>query len=155
MERQDVLEFLGSLKNLKVDDVAFRYKKSRQFSGLAFVKLANKEEMEECLTYHKKDIIPDQRYVEVFVSSKTEFKSALNTKEGSKREGTAISEIASKDNGFMKVRGLPFDSTLEDIQGFFADFELFDFGVYRSYYRDRPDGQCWVVFKDEKTAEEA
>jgi len=61
-------------------------------------------------------------------------------------------DCANESNGFVKARGLPFDSTLEQIAEFFAGFEIMHGGVWRSYYRDRPDGQCFVVFKDEATA---
>lgn len=65
-------------------------------------------------------------------------------------------DLADESNGFVKARGLPFDSTLEDIAAFFDGYKLAeDIGIFRSYYRDRPDGQCFAVFKDEKIAADA
>jgi RNA recognition motif-containing protein len=66
-----------------------------------------------------------------------------------------VDDICSKDNGFLKARGLPFDCTLQEIKDFFKGFELSGDGIYRSYFRDRPDGQCYAVFKDAKIAGEA
>ncbi len=53
---------------------------------------------------------------------------------------TKVGTIADKDNGFVKARGLPFDCTLKDVANFFEGYDMEGAGVYRSYYRDRPDG---------------
>jgi len=63
--------------------------------------------------------------------------------------------VANTQNGFLKARGLPFDTTLEKIQDWFEGFGIVQDGVWRAYYRDRPDGQCFVVFKDANEAQAA
>lgn len=91
----------------------------------------------------------------MFASSETEFKSALHTRKGQTGKTIHYTLAGNPQNGFVKARGLPFDSTLEEIEEFFDGFEVVPGGVWRSYYRDRPDGQCFVVFKDGVVANEA
>ena len=46
---------------------------------------------------------------------------------GDKKTGATIvqiDDICSKDMGYLRIRGLPFDCTLKDIASFFDDYEL-------------------------------
>ncbi len=78
VEKREVIEFLSSIKDIKDEDVAFRFRNNGGFSGLAFIKLQSEEDEKEALGYHRKYL--DKRYVEVFTSSQEEFISADHTK---------------------------------------------------------------------------
>ena len=77
VSENQVIKFLGTITGLSEDDCAFRYRRDGKFSGLAFIRLVSEEDQQIALTYHKKYI--GDRYVEVFKSSRTEFKSAVHT----------------------------------------------------------------------------
>ena len=61
---------------------------------------------------------------------------------------TDIKDIATKDNGFLKVKGLPYKAGFNEIKEFFKEFEVVNNGIYRAYQRDRPSGECFVIMKD-------
>jgi len=143
-EVQDILDFFKEVKDIDESDIALRFQRDGRFSGLAMVRVHSAEDEQIALDMHRKYL--GKRYVEVFHSEKEEFQSAANQSGKSKGPTAKLTDIATEENGVVKARGLPYDSTFDQIKEFFKEFKLHKDGVYRQYFRDRPDGQCFVVF---------
>lgn len=77
--------------------------------------------------------------------------------DGKRRRGGARSENGSEASGLVvKMRGLPYAATEEDIVQFFGGFRLADGGVCRGRDRHgRASGEAWVRFVDGDEARRA
>lgn len=80
-------------------------------SGEAYIELDSEDEVEKAIKKHKKTM--GSRYIEVFQSNKAEVDWIL------RRTGKPRINLDPNLDGFVRLRGLPFDSDEEDIRRFF------------------------------------
>ncbi|TNN56266.1 Heterogeneous nuclear ribonucleoprotein H2 [Liparis tanakae] len=95
----------------KVNGVCFTYSKEGRPSGEAFIELNMSEDFKTALTKDRKYM--GHRYIEVFKSNRSEMDWVL------KRSGPADYESCS--GCMLRLRGLPFGCSKEEIVQFFSD----------------------------------
>lgn len=157
----DITDFFHGLD---VIDVLFVHKGGK-FTGEAFAVLGYPLQVDFALQRNRQNI--GRRYVEVFRSKKDEYYKAIANEVSDARSGSprralprARSYDESKDlaehTGFLRLRGLPFSASKEDIIDFFKDFVLSDEKISITATSDgRPTGEAYVEFanaEDSRTA---
>jgi len=109
-------------------------------SGEAFVELENSDDYAEAEKKHNQHI--GSRYVEVFPVQENELPKKRSNPN---REG---------DDCIMRLRGLPFTCSKDDIFDFFEGYDIVSNGiVLPSDHQGRPTGDAYVQFIDKDTAE--
>lgn len=81
-------------------------------SGDAIIELLTPEDFEKALEHHKKEM--GTRYIEVFPCKREEMEWIL-----SRSSGGSGHQAADLSSAFIRLRGLPFGCTKEDIRTFF------------------------------------
>ena len=66
-----------------------------------------------------------------------------------------IEQVISQSAGIIKLRGLPFSCTEEDIVNFFSGFRLIKNGIKRAIVGGRPSGECYVLLDSKEEAQRA
>merc|ERR1711931_321961 len=60
------------------------------------------------------------------------------------------------DDGYVRLRGLPYEATKKDIAAFFAGIEITPYGITLTMDQDgRPSGDAYVEFTSTEEAEKA
>ncbi|XP_071917126.1 uncharacterized protein [Coffea arabica] len=148
----DIAEFFH---NLDVIDVLFVHKGGK-FTGEAFSVLGYPLQVDFALQRNRQNI--GRRYVEVFRSRKDEYYKAIANEVSDARGGSprrAVPRARSFDEGkdlaehtgFLRMRGLPFSASKEDIIDFFKDFVLSEEKISITATSDgRPTGEAYVEF---------
>lgn len=148
----DVTEFFHGLD---IVDVLFVHKGGK-FTGEAFCVLGYPLQVDFALQRNRQNI--GRRYVEVFRSKRQEYYKAIanevsDARGGSPRRSTsrAKSYDEGKDSaehtGVLRLRGLPFSATKDDIMEFFKDFVLSEDSVHIIMNSEgRPSGEAYVEF---------
>lgn len=149
---------------LDVIDVLFVHK-SGKFTGEAFCLLSYPLQVDFALQRNRQNI--GRRYVEVFRSRKDEYYKAITNEIMDSRGGSprrAVPRARSFDEGkdsiehtgLLRLRGLPFSASKEDILDFFKEFELSEEKIHITATSDgRPTGEAYVEFaspEDSKSA---
>lgn len=149
---------------LDVIDVLFVHKGGK-FTGEAFCLLSYPLQVDFALQRNRQNI--GRRYVEVFRSRKDEYYKAITNEIMDSRGGSprrAVPRARSFDEGkdsmehtgLLRLRGLPFSASKEDIMDFFKEFELSEERIHITATSDsRPTGEAYVEFdspEDSKSA---
>lgn len=171
----DVYDFFTELD---IVDVLF-VKKEGRFSCDAFVVFALPVQVEFALRKNRQNI--GRRYIEVFRSKKQEYYKAIAEEIGSENQRPASRRDQSnapavRDNndnsqqqedrkndkddvehtGVLKLRGLPFSATKEDIIDFFGDYTLSEDSVVIVSRSDgRATGDAFVEFESAEDSKAA
>ncbi|KAL6563924.1 hypothetical protein OROHE_005164 [Orobanche hederae] len=125
-------EIVDFFHGLDVIDVLFVHKGGK-FTGEAYCVLRYPLQIDFALQRNRQNI--GRRYVEVFRSRKDEYYKAIanevfDAPSGSPRRGAqrarSFDEVRdlSEFKGLLRMRGLPYSASREDILDFFKDFEL-------------------------------
>ena len=80
-------------------------------SGEAYVEMESEEDVTKGLEKHKKNM--GNRYIEVFTSNRKEMDWAT------RRTGPNKTDMDPALDGFVRLRGLPFDCNEDDVRQFF------------------------------------
>ncbi|CAH1794102.1 unnamed protein product [Owenia fusiformis] len=115
-------------------------------SGEAYIELASEEDMKTALTKNKEHM--GRRYIEVFRSKRSEMEWVV------KRSGQGAN-VGSSD-AVVRLRGLPFGCTKEEIAHFFSGLEIAPNGI--TIVQDRPGkstGNAYVQFTSPQLAEQS
>uniref|UniRef100_A0A1E1WGD0 RRM domain-containing protein n=1 Tax=Pectinophora gossypiella TaxID=13191 RepID=A0A1E1WGD0_PECGO len=119
---EDVLDFLvgvnvvGGKEGVHLTEV-----RPGRPSGECFVEVETTQDVEEALKKDKENM--GKRYIEVFSTDRQDMEWALNAMRQSENGFGGISNV-SDDMGIVKLRGLPFGCSKEEIVQFFNG-ELF------------------------------
>jgi len=114
-------------------------------SGEAFVDFASEEDVEKAV--EKNNAHMGSRYIEVFRSKKSEMEWVV------KRSGADHSNMSE---ACVKLRGLPFGCSKEEIAQFFTGFEIVPNGIMLPEDRmGRSTGEAFVQFASQDIAEKA
>ncbi|OIV92032.1 hypothetical protein TanjilG_01741 [Lupinus angustifolius] len=148
----DVAEFFHGLD---IVDVLFVHKGGK-FSGEAFCVLGYPLQVDYALQRNRQNI--GRRYVEVFRSKRQEYYKAIanevsDVKGGSPRASRTKSYDEGKDSaehtGVLRLRGLPFSASKDDIMDFFKDFVMSEDSIYIIMNSEgRPSGEAYVEFEN-------
>jgi len=138
----EVCEFLGTI-GLKVQPEAVTM--LHNAAGEAFITLERQDQMAEVLKANRQQI--GKRYVECFESSAAERQQVCERNRATMREDAGY-------RGVLRLRGLPFSCTVDEILEFFArPAALQADNVHLMRRADgRPSGDAYAVFDTEEAA---
>ncbi|RDY10439.1 Heterogeneous nuclear ribonucleoprotein F, partial [Mucuna pruriens] len=157
----DVAEFFHGLD---IVDVLFVHKGGK-FTGEGFCVLGYPLQVDFALQRNRQNM--GRRYVEVFRSKRQEYYKAIANEVSDARGGSprrsasrAKSYDEGKDSaehtGVLRLRGLPFSASKDDIMEFFKDFGLSEDSTHIIMNSEgRPSGEAYVEFasaEDSKAA---
>ncbi|XP_044262601.1 heterogeneous nuclear ribonucleoprotein H-like [Tribolium madens] len=143
---EDILKFF---KNCKVFNgkLGIHMTSSREGrpSGEAFVEFESEEDLNVALRKDREHI--GSRYIEVFKVNKAEMDWVI------KRSGPTY---GVNDDGCVRLRGLPFGCSKEEIAQFFTGLEIVPNGItLLTDYSGRSSGEAYVQFVTKEVAEKA
>jgi len=120
--------------------------KEGRASGDCFVELETAEDVKKAEGHHKEHI--GSRYVEVKVTDRSELDWMVNRR--SQQGG------GDPNDAVVKLRGLPWEATKEDITQFFSGFTIKPYGVTITMNQQgRPSGDAYVEFTSVDQVEKA
>ena len=117
-------------------------------TGEAFVKFVDDATMKVALQKHRENM--GGRFIELFRSSALEMRNQAGAG-GSK----AKPRLRGDTEGVVRVRGLPFSATEDDITNFFKGLEIADRGVHFVLNRGQATGKAYIVFKTKEVNQSA
>ncbi|KAA0203402.1 hypothetical protein HAZT_HAZT000863 [Hyalella azteca] len=127
-----------------IDGVHITLSRDGRPSGEAYVELANMEDLSEAEKKHNQHI--GRRYVEVFRARRSEMERSMN-------RGKFPD---NKDDCCVRLQGLPYGCSKEEILQFFTGLEVVPNGIAQpTDYQGRTTGEAFVQFVDKETAERA
>nr|XP_033782832.1 heterogeneous nuclear ribonucleoprotein H isoform X1 [Geotrypetes seraphini] len=143
----EIQRFFSDCKILnETSGVHFIYTREGRPSGEAFVELESEDEMKLALKKDRETM--GHRYVEVFKSNSVEMDWVL------KHTGPNSPDTAN--DGFVRLRGLPFGCSKEEIVQFFSGLEIVPNGITLPVdFQGRSTGEAFVQFASQEIAEKA
>ncbi|CAL8268636.1 unnamed protein product [Merluccius merluccius] len=131
--------------------VHFTFTREGRPSGEAFVELESDEDLKIAVKKDRETL--GHRYVEVFKSNSVEMEWVL------KHTGPGCSqpeEEVGEGDGLVRLRGLPFGCSKEEILQFFSGMEIVPNGITLPMdYQGRGTGEAFVQFATQDIAERA
>ncbi|XP_038677532.1 heterogeneous nuclear ribonucleoprotein H3 isoform X3 [Scyliorhinus canicula] len=129
-----------------VSGVQFTTSKEGRPSGEAYVHLGNAEDFKKALAKDRKYM--GHRYIEVFKSNGSEMDWVL--------KHNSTSQPDTSNDGTVRLRGLPFGCSKEEIVQFFTGLEIVPNGITLPMdYQGRSTGEAFVQFASKEIAEKA
>ncbi|KAK1788193.1 hypothetical protein P4O66_016656 [Electrophorus voltai] len=126
--------------------VHFTYTREGRPSGEAFVEFESEEDVKKALKKDRETM--GHRYVEIFKSNSVEMDWVL------KHTGPNCPE--TEGDGLVRLRGLPFGCSKEEIVQFFSGLEIVPNGITLPVdYMWRSTGEAFVQFASQDIAEKA
>ncbi|XP_041930860.1 heterogeneous nuclear ribonucleoprotein H-like isoform X3 [Alosa sapidissima] len=127
-------------------NIHFTYTREGRPSGEAFVEFDSEEDLKIAVKKDRETM--GHRYVEVFKSNNVEMDWVL------KHTGPNCPETAG--DGLVRLRGLPFGCSKEEIVQFFAGLEIVPNGITLPVdFQGRSTGEAFVQFASQDIAEKA
>ncbi|CAG5034007.1 unnamed protein product [Parnassius apollo] len=151
---EDVLDFLAGVNVLNgKEGVHLTEVRPGRPSGECFVEVCDQADVEEALKKDKENM--GKRYIEVFATDRQDMEWALNAMNQSENGFGGIPNL-NDDMGIVKLRGLPFGCSKEEIIQFFDGLTVAPEGVHLLYdHTGRASGEAFVHFVDKGSAQEA
>lgn len=145
--REEVLEFFSECAIADgVSGIHFTMSKEGRPSGEAFIVLETEEDLKKALEKDRKYM--GHRYIEVFKSNNTEMEWVLKHNNSPEAE--------SDTDGTVRLRGLPFGCSKEEIVQFFSGLRILPNGITLTMdYQGRSTGEAFVQFASKEIAENA
>uniref|UniRef100_A0A8C8SLB2 RRM domain-containing protein n=1 Tax=Pelusios castaneus TaxID=367368 RepID=A0A8C8SLB2_9SAUR len=144
---EEVQRFFSECKILnEAAGIRFIYTREGRPSGEAFVELETEDDVKLALKKDRETM--GHRYVEVFKSNNVEMDWVL------KHTGPNSPDTAN--DGFVRLRGLPFGCSKEEIVQFFSGLEIVPNGITLPVdFQGRSTGEAFVQFASQEIAEKA
>lgn len=144
-----VVEFLRECEIVGGEEgVHFTFSREGRPSGECFVELASEEDVSNALQQNNEHI--GSRYIEVFRVERTEMEWMI------KRAGAGVAQNQGMSDAVVKLRGLPFGCSKEEIAQFFTGLEIVPNGIMLPEDRQgRSTGEAFVQFASPEIAERA
>ncbi|XP_063827726.1 heterogeneous nuclear ribonucleoprotein H-like [Ostrinia nubilalis] len=151
---EDVIDFLGGINIINgKEGVHLTEVRPGRPSGECFVELESQEDVEEALKKDKENM--GKRYIEVFSTDRQDMEWALNAMRQGENGFDSLPNL-SDDLGIVKLRGLPFGCSKDEIIQFFDGLSVAPDGVHLlSDHSGRASGEAFVHFVDKGHAQEA
>nr|XP_027228044.1 heterogeneous nuclear ribonucleoprotein H3-like [Penaeus vannamei] len=144
---EDILKFFDgvNIKNGR-DGVHLTLSREGRPSGEAYVEVASEDDVALAEKKHNQHM--GRRYIEVFKAKRSEMEWVV------KRAGFGGS--GGEDDGCVRLRGLPFGCSKEEIAQFFSGLEIVPNGIaLPTDYQGRHTGEAYVQFVNKEVAEKA
>ncbi|XP_047504395.1 heterogeneous nuclear ribonucleoprotein F-like [Pieris napi] len=151
---EDVLDFLTDVNVLNgKEGVHLTEVRPGRPSGECFVEVESQQDVEEALKKDKENM--GKRYIEVFSTDRQDMEWALNAMKQSEN-GFDTLPIVNDDMGVVKLRGLPFGCSKDEVIQFFNGIQVAPEGVHLlSDNTGRASGEAYVYFVDKQGAQDA
>lgn len=147
--KEEILNFFTSKEcHIKggINGVHMTLSREGRPSGEAYIELESEQDIEIGLQRHNEHI--GHRYIEVFKSKRSEMDWVV------KRSGAHQQD--SLNDGCVRLRGLPFGCSKEEIAQFFSGLEIVPNGItLPTDYQGRSTGEAFVQFATRDIAEKA
>lgn len=141
----ELREFLSAC-NIKA--IHFTFTREGRASGEAYVELETEQDTQLALLKHKQNL--KNRYIEVLTAKRTEMSFVLQ------KANNLRNQSAGNQNNVVRLRGLPFGATGDDIQAFFEGMVIAPDGIIRPIDKTgRLTGEAYVKFLDKETTDRA
>merc|ERR1719277_2132799 len=128
------------------EGIHFTFVRDGRPSGEAYVELASADDMSKALDKNKQHM--GKRYIEVFPSKKSEMEWAVS------RSGS--DSTPDNDDAVVRLRGLPFGCSKEEVAHFFAGLEIQPNGIQLMLdHQGRCAGDAYVQFASPMLVEQA
>nr|XP_023676440.1 G-rich sequence factor 1-like [Paramormyrops kingsleyae] len=139
---EDLLVFFSDCKIRDgVNGIHLMQKENGQPSGKAFIEMERKEDLQKALRKHRHYLGP--RYVEVKEASDSDIEGL---------QASAAQPPAQ--DGVVKLQGLPYSCTVEDVAQFFSGLDIVENGVtFVLDKRGRSSGVAFVEFASQEMAD--
>lgn len=138
-------EIANFLSGCNVQSVNFTYTRDGRPSGEAYVELSSDRDVENALAKNQQHM--GKRYIEVFRSSQSEMEFVLS-KDGPSSGGPG------NGDGVVRLRGLPFSCSHEDISRFFSGMQIVANGIaLLADQMGRASGEAYVQFASQAIAD--
>lgn len=146
---RDLRDFFGAAA---VSKVVLTKNRDGRASGEAFVTFESEKDFEYALTKDRQYM--GKRYVEVFAASPSQVEYNIAGPERRLRMGISL---PSRDTYLVRLKGLPYGCTNEEISRFFHPLPIAANGIVMPYdHRSgRETGEAFVAFYGVETASEA
>ncbi|CAG0887832.1 unnamed protein product [Darwinula stevensoni] len=143
---EEVIQFLSPAKvKGGKDGVHFTLSREGRPSGEAYVEMETKEDAKKALEKDHKNM--GHRYIEVYTTKRNEMDWTLKRQYGGPNY---------QQDGCVRLRGLPFGCTKEEVANFFAGLEIVPNGINLvADYTGRATGEAYVQFANDDIAEKA
>lgn len=168
----EVMEFFRGIR-LTADDIQFQYDSDGKFTGESYVRVHNDMDFKEAISYNLSQM--GNRYIEIFESNGAEFEKVRLSQFPDKREALQAMRmdptllqppipvqqihtpqiLLTEEVGIVRMRGLPYSCTEEDISNFFKGLRIAKNGIKRAVVGGRPSGEAYVVFENRQDAVDA
>jgi len=144
----EMIKFFNDVDILNGEEgVHFTLNKEGRPSGEAFVELTSQADLDKALTHNNEHI--GKRYIEVKEGAYSEMEWVVN------RQSTS-GQQASVHDGVVRLRGLPYNCSKQDIAEFFTGLQIVPYGITITMDQDgRPTGDAYVEFTTADDAEKA
>ncbi|KAL4511703.1 hypothetical protein ABPG72_012548 [Tetrahymena utriculariae] len=153
----EIQQFLGI--SLDQDQITFKHDNDGRFSGECVIRTKDQNQIERIKNMHMKNM--GKRYIEVFVAEKSDFVRAQDSqfiddqKSGISQINSQIDPNLLQSACIVKIRGLPYNATDQDIQKFFKDSQIVQNGIQKVYDGKRPSGEAFIIFATKLDAQKA
>lgn len=145
----DVKRFFNDPNGDHITGVHFTFNREGRPSGEAYVEFNNDQAIKKALLKDHDTI--GHRYIEVFRCKKSEMAHVIEV-----RGSPSVASAARNDEGVVRLRGLPFGATKEDVVAFFPGLAIVPNGVAMpTEQMERASGEAFVQFADLDSAEKA
>ncbi|XP_037338256.2 G-rich sequence factor 1 [Pungitius pungitius] len=142
---EDLMQFFSECRIRDgVKGIHFTVERVGRSSGQAFIEMEHEEDVSKALEKHRQYLGP--RYVEVYEVTNSDAEAMLKK----------AAQAPAESGGVVRIRGLPFSSTKDDIVQFFSGLDIAENGITVVLDRKgRNSGEAFVQFSSQQAADEA
>ncbi|XP_066959796.1 heterogeneous nuclear ribonucleoprotein H3-like isoform X2 [Macrobrachium rosenbergii] len=144
---EDILKFFDgvTIKNGR-DGVHLTLSREGRPSGEAYIEVATEDDVALAEKKHNQHM--GRRYIEVFKAKRSEMEWVVKR--------TGYGTLGGEDEGCVRLRGLPFGCSKEEISQFFNGLEIVPNGIaLPTDYQGRHTGEAYVQFINKDVADKA
>lgn len=157
--KDELVEFFAPVE-IDPENIHMTTNREGRPSGEAYVQVNTKEDQEEAIKKHRKNM--GKRYVEVFESKWSEMEWVVKRNSGNGGPMPGFGGMGGGPTGtdggenVVRLRGLPFEASKGDIIKFFEGLDITNNGILlTTNYQGRATGEAFVQFANRDHVEEA
>nr|XP_040052137.1 G-rich sequence factor 1 [Gasterosteus aculeatus aculeatus] len=142
---QDLLQFFSECRIRDgVKGIHLTADRAGRSSGQAFIEMEHEEDVGKALEKHRQYLGP--RYVEVYEVTNSDAEAILKK----------AAQAPAGSEAVVRIRGLPYSSTKDDIVQFFSGLDIAEDGItVVTDRKGRNSGEAFVQFSSQQAADEA